>query len=282
MSCIEVPRPVCGAAPPRWHIIRPISAYRHDPLPSQSDTTGTSKTRCTTRVTSPSRKIDPASVTTQVSSLDCAASPTMCCAEIKPAPSIRTDTLPLSPDSIPSPSGASVESVEQPWERCADRLRACGFTTVDALRARPSSPRVFFLMDAPTDIRARAEKIASNWQGWITWHPDRTMAGRGHVSPASDAATASVRPGGRMASLSALKAQREPRRTKGITTQVGYINRNHQEVIRATSSYSIHRSQLVYVPAVPKVWTPVTGAYGCDIFQRRCPAHDGGASGLEF
>jgi hypothetical protein len=38
-------------------------------------------------------------------------------------------------------------------EHWSDRLRGIGFTTVDALRCKPYSPRVFFLLDAPTVIR---------------------------------------------------------------------------------------------------------------------------------
>ena len=53
----------------------------------------------------------------------------------------------------------------------ADRLRASGFATVDALRARPFSPRVYFLLDAPALIRQRAKQIAVDWQDCITWHP---------------------------------------------------------------------------------------------------------------
>ena len=68
-----------------------------------------------TRETSLSRKINPASVVTRVSSHGCAASPTMCYAVTEPAPSVRTDTPPLSLDSMPWPTGASVESIEQPW-----------------------------------------------------------------------------------------------------------------------------------------------------------------------
>jgi hypothetical protein len=66
-------------------------------------------------------------------------------------------------------------------EYWADRLRESGFSTVDALRARPFSPRVFFLLDAPADVRQRAMQIEVDWQGWITWHPDGAMAGRGHL-----------------------------------------------------------------------------------------------------
>src|ERR1700719_332180 len=111
-----MPRPACGAAPPRWHTTWPILPHRHASPPPPSDTTGTSKTPCTTRVTLPSRKINPASVITLASSHGCAASPTMCYAVTEPAPSVRTDTPPPSPDSMLWPSGASVESIEQPWD----------------------------------------------------------------------------------------------------------------------------------------------------------------------
>jgi hypothetical protein len=58
-------------------------------------------------------------------------------------------------------------------EHGANRLQGNGFTTVDALRAKPYSPRVFFLLDAPAEIRQRAEQVAARWHGLITWHPDR-------------------------------------------------------------------------------------------------------------
>ena len=53
----------------------------------------------------------------------------------------------------------------------ADRLRASGFAIVDALRARPFSLRVYFLLNAPALIRQRAKQIAEDWQDCITWHP---------------------------------------------------------------------------------------------------------------
>ena len=55
----------------------------------------------------------------------------------------------------------------------AARLRDSGFTSVDALRAKPYSPRVFFLLNAPQDIRLRAEALARTWGDLITWHPDQ-------------------------------------------------------------------------------------------------------------
>jgi hypothetical protein len=53
-------------------------------------------------------------------------------------------------------------------EHCFARLRANGFATVDALRARPYSPRLYFLLDAPTDVRHRAKAIERHWEGLIT------------------------------------------------------------------------------------------------------------------
>jgi hypothetical protein len=62
-------------------------------------------------------------------------------------------------------------------EHWADRLCGSGFATVDAMRARPYSPRAFFLLDVPADVRRRAEQLTVTWEGWITWHPDRTTGG---------------------------------------------------------------------------------------------------------
>lgn len=53
-----------------------------------------------------------------------------------------------------------------------DRLQTNGFPRVDALRAIPFSPRVYFLLGASPDIRHHAERIAVHWGGLITWHPD--------------------------------------------------------------------------------------------------------------
>jgi hypothetical protein len=40
-------------------------------------------------------------------------------------------------------------------------------------------PTTLFLLDAPADIRQRAEQAATDWQGWITWHPDGAMVRAG-------------------------------------------------------------------------------------------------------
>jgi hypothetical protein len=78
-------------------------------------------------------------------------------------------------------------------EHWSDRLRASGFAMVDALRAKPYSPRVFFLLDAPADLRQRAEQIAEQWKGLITWHPGGLSADRGLVCVVEQPATAAPR-----------------------------------------------------------------------------------------
>jgi hypothetical protein len=57
-------------------------------------------------------------------------------------------------------------------EHCAEKLRQSGFGRIDALRATPFSPRAFFLLDAPDDVRLRAEKVEVCWDSLITWHPN--------------------------------------------------------------------------------------------------------------
>ena len=54
----------------------------------------------------------------------------------------------------------------------AERLRAEGFHRVDALRARPFSPRAFFLLNADDDIRRHAASVADRWGAHMSWHPD--------------------------------------------------------------------------------------------------------------
>jgi hypothetical protein len=56
-------------------------------------------------------------------------------------------------------------------EHWAGRLREIGFSRAVALRARPYSPRAFFLLDPADDLRRRAKDIERRWQGLITWHP---------------------------------------------------------------------------------------------------------------
>lgn len=52
-----------------------------------------------------------------------------------------------------------------------ERLRREAFERVDVVRAKPYSPRAFFLLDAPEDLRRRAERLASHWGVRMSWHP---------------------------------------------------------------------------------------------------------------
>jgi hypothetical protein len=150
----------------------------------------------------------------------------------------------------------------------ADRLRASGFATVDALRAKPYSPRVFFLLDAPADIRQRAIEIEDRWKGLISWHPDEARSSSSSAKqPTSASPIQSVAPRGSGLSRS------------GITTRIGFVNPNDQEVIRPTRKPGTDHGQYVYVLRCRGCGNEY-GANGSDIWLRRCPAHDGGAPGL--
>jgi hypothetical protein len=175
-------------------------------------------------------------------------------------------------------------------EHWADRLRVSGFRTVDALRARPYSPRVFFLLDAPADIRQRAEQIAAHWQPWISWHPDRhaEFDGTGNTGSEQQPAPMSSGDGVEQSSmtddvpvhLTAVPRSSGRPRSNG-TTEIGYINRNDQEVIRPTGKPGTDHGQYVYVLRC-RTCRHEYGANGSDIFLRRCPKHDRGAPGQPF
>ncbi|TFI56451.1 hypothetical protein E2493_20150 [Sphingomonas parva] len=62
---------------------------------------------------------------------------------------------------------------------------------------------------------------------------------------------------------------------------MGYVNRNRQEVLRATGQPGNDHNQTIYVLRCGECGHEY-GANGSDIFQRRCPEHDGGAAGLAF
>jgi hypothetical protein len=60
------------------------------------------------------------------------------------------------------------------WAR---RLREAGFARADALRARPYSPRVFFILNGSPIVRDRAKRMASVWESLLSWHPDGAADG---------------------------------------------------------------------------------------------------------
>jgi hypothetical protein len=62
------------------------------------------------------------------------------------------------------------------------------------------------------------------------------------------------------------------------TTRIGYVNRNGQEVIRATNLPGNDYLQRIYVLRCG--CGHEYGANGSDIWQRKCPKHQGGKPGL--
>lgn len=71
-------------------------------------------------------------------------------------------------------------------------------------------------------------------------------------------------------------------RPKGAsTTRAGYRNRNGQVVQRRTNLRGNDHLQWIYVLKCSQC-AHEYGANGSDIFQRRCPRHQGGAAGLPF
>ena len=63
------------------------------------------------------------------------------------------------------------------------------------------------------------------------------------------------------------------------TTEVGYVNRNNQEVLRDTGEPGTDHRQRIYVLRCNDCGHEY-GANGSDIHLRRCPGHDGGAPGF--
>lgn len=171
----------------------------------------------------------------------------------------------------------------------AGRVRNCGLAaTVDALRAKPSSPRVFFVLDAPDGVRHRAMQLAERWQGLISWHPDYgagSAAGEdmseGHRETDWVKSLEMEHDGDRRhGSLPRGGGIRKQRMSRG-TTQVGYVNQHQQEVVRSTGKPGTDHGQYVYVLRC-RTCGHEYGANGSDIWLRRCPAHDRGAAGLSI
>jgi len=175
-------------------------------------------------------------------------------------------------------------------EHWADRLRECGFTTVGALRAKPYSPRVFFLLDAPVECSPAGEADRGGLAGMDYMAPGSDDGGQRAYECSGSASSgsrdrrhptnAAIRTN-RTACVAANNAEESGRRRSVGTTQVGYVNRNGQEVIRPTGKPGTDHGQYVYVLKC-RTCCHEYGANGSDIFQRRCPNHDGSAPGLDF
>ncbi len=78
------------------------------------------------------------------------------------------------------------------------------------------------------------------------------------------------------------KKVRSPSRSNaGKTTQLGYKNRNQQQVEKRTDLPGNDHNQFIYVLRC-KHCSYAYGVNGSDIFQRKCPRCQGGAPGLGF
>lgn len=62
---------------------------------------------------------------------------------------------------------------DQEIQTLAQRLRQIGASSVVALRAKPYSPRVFFIVNGDPAMIERARQFAHKWQGLVTLHEDQ-------------------------------------------------------------------------------------------------------------
>lgn len=56
----------------------------------------------------------------------------------------------------------------------SERLKESGIHVSGALRAKPWSPRLFFILNGDRELHDRAKSIAEKWGSLISWHPDLT------------------------------------------------------------------------------------------------------------
>jgi hypothetical protein len=57
----------------------------------------------------------------------------------------------------------------------ATQLRKRGLRVSGALRAKPWSPRVFFILNGNRELQGRAGEIAERWENKISWHSDAEL-----------------------------------------------------------------------------------------------------------
>lgn len=53
----------------------------------------------------------------------------------------------------------------------AKRLSKNGLHVSGVLRAKPWSPRAFFILNGDEELYTRAKSVSELWENWISWHP---------------------------------------------------------------------------------------------------------------
>ena len=67
------------------------------------------------------------------------------------------------------------------------------------------------------------------------------------------------------------------------TTQIGFINRNNQRCCGHRGNPGNHPNQLAYkMECLAPSCEFIYGANGCDVWQHKCPRHQGGEPGIPF
>ena len=131
---------------------------------------------------------------------------------------------------------------------------------------------VFFLVPRPKHFEMMSEfavDIANHWHPHITFHL---------VGPAANGEEPIGEP---PEPTSQPLSGRRSARPRGKTTAIGYVNRNNQEVIRATGLPGTDHDQYIYVLRCRNCRHQY-GANGTDLFQRKCPNCQGGRPGLAY
>ena len=125
-------------------------------------------------------------------------------------------------------------------------------------------------------VRQRAEQIEQRWQGWITWHCDLGGYGPGLRLAQGAMPLAAGHPlqagacDSPATALAATPASQRRRSATVATTQVGYVNKHQQGVIRPTGKPGTDHGQYAYVLAGRAVTSmaQTVPTFGCDAVRR--------------
>jgi hypothetical protein len=128
---------------------------------------------------------------------------------------------------------------------------------------------------------ARAEVTAGN----VKRDAERQTSDQRRIAAAATAKLPNaIRRGDALAIRALLAKGAQEFRSGGTeTTQMGYVNRNGQRCDGHRGTQGTDHLQHAYrITCTAEGCGAVYGANGSDVFQRRCPRHQGGAPGIEF